>query len=212
LNSILLTVFDGFRNMTTNNVQLRTIVGGAVAMECDFLDGSPRPQISWFRDNVNTPIAMSATVMILEGGRYLFISALSAEERASFYRCTATNTLLATSQASRTTYTLDGDLEVNSVETYLPERPVTATLGVDEIVVYAASSRISTGRGIISVLCDTSAMMVGVSVTVTGLVLTFSGLAGVESNRQVNITCPVLVQFRTTKSLQVTFFFTVTGK
>jgi hypothetical protein len=173
-----MTVFDGFRNMSTNNVQLRTIVGGAVAMECDFLDGSPRPQISWFRDNVNTPIAMSATVMILEGGRYLLITSLSAEERTSSFHCAATNTLLDTTVTSPTTYTLDRDLEIGSLETYLPERPVTVTLGEPVEVVYAVSSRISAGRGIVSVPCSDSAMMVGASVMIkfNGLELTFSGL------------------------------------
>jgi hypothetical protein len=204
--------------MNISTKQLQTIVGGAVAMECDFLEGSPRPQIKWFMNNANTSITedrMANARLILEGGRYLFIRVLTAQQRNSSYHCEAVNTLLGTSLRSPTTYTLGGELQPNMLVIYYGDRIVTTALGEPMEVVVAASSRHDNEQGAHVILSCSGGILSGSGVMVSvndDLVAVFHGLVGVESDRQVNITCSLVLQFTVVPVPRVTFSITVTRK
>ena len=119
ISSIIFAVFNGFRNRDIRTEQLRTVVDGAVAMECDFLDARPRPQVQWVMNNLTT-IDMDDDILFLEGGRFLYIRSLTSQQRSSFFHCEVINAFLVTMpQRSHTTYTLDGDIPPGILETYI---------------------------------------------------------------------------------------------
>ena len=211
-----LLVFDGFRIETVSTVQLRTVVGGSVAMECDFRDGSPRPQIQWFMTEGNPPTSTQITevrdqnqLLFLESGRYLFIRELTTQQNNALFYCEATNTLLGTSVRSNTTYQLGGVIPEGTLETYLGDRAITVGLGEVVDVVYAAASPGTDTTVADDIIMSCTSPPGGNVVIANDVVARYTGIVGVESDRRVNLTCTVR---GTDIQTQVTYSFTVTRK
>ena len=95
-----------------------TIVGGAMALECDVLEALPHPQIEWFMDDVLIVEDTSQSVLYLEKGQYLFIKRLTAEQRMRSYHCEVINVLSNRRERAPTTYMLSGTLPLNSLMIY----------------------------------------------------------------------------------------------
>ena len=71
-----------------------TVVGGAVALLCDFHQGSPTPEVQWYA--VGDPfdkVPENNDVLYVDGGRYLFICQLTAAQRDRTFHCAVTNVM-----------------------------------------------------------------------------------------------------------------------
>ena len=185
-------------------------------MECDFLDGSPRPLIRWFMNDNRSAIREDKDqnrLLLLEGGRYLFIRVLTMEQNRAFFYCEAINTLLRTSVRSNTVYHLGGELPINTLETYLGDRAVTVKLGEVVDVVYAAAGRTASNMAENPALSCRVPSGSNISVVIANdVVARFTGLGGVESDGLVNFTCNVLWFSAFIESTTVRYFFIVTRK
>lgn len=208
-------VFEGFQNMAIRTVELRTVEGGAVAMECDFLDARPRPIVEWFMNNGSTAIVENtdqSQILFLDGGRFLFIRSLTSQQRSAFFHCEVANAFLGTRpQRAPTTYTLTGVFPLNTVEAYLRDQSVTTTLGDPVTVVLAAASRTSAGSRAVSLSCTDAVENTNVMVDVSqDSIAEFTGLPGVDNMLQ-NFTCTGGVLGGATLG-PVTYSFNVTRK
>ena len=72
-----------------------TVLGGVVALECDFLAAMPVPDVKWYMDNGNDVIVEGRNFFLPDNSRYLFIDVLTAELRAAQFHCEVTNALLS---------------------------------------------------------------------------------------------------------------------
>lgn len=152
----VVAVFDGFENTDASLMQIATALGGTVALECDFLDAMPVPTIEWFMNNETTAIAESGTAIIYaDNGRYLFIGALTLEQRDVEFHCEVTNALLGSPVRAPTRYSLSNDIAADALVTYGQLEPYTAELDSTLNVQYAAAYRLSgsdTGM-VLSLVC-----------------------------------------------------------
>ena len=126
-----------------------TVLGGAVALECDFQDARPVPDVNWYMGNGTDVIGV---------GRYLFISTLTAEQRAAQFHCEVTNARLSsTPRRAPTIYTLSEDIPEDEYIVYeLPTSYITevgSTLDVQYATAYLEAGE-TTGREL-AVLCST---------------------------------------------------------
>ena len=209
----IFAVFNGFQNSDIRTEQLRTVENGAVAMECDFLDASPRPQVQWVMNNVSTsPIDMTDNILFLEEGRFLYIRSLTSPQRGSFFHCEVVNAFLGTMpQRSPTTYTLEGDIPSDTLETYIGDRSVTAILGepVEVVLVAAAGDEMAQ----VLLTCTQAVLNSPAMVTISNDVMAmFTGLPDVEGNRQMNFTCDITVLRSLVPDSTVTYSFNIVGK
>ena len=207
----IFAVFNGFRNRDIRTEQLRTVVDGAVAMECDFLDASPSPQVQWVMNNVIT-IDVTDDILFLEEGRFLYIRSLTSQQRGSSFHCEVVNAFLGTMpQRSPTTYTLEGDIPSGILETYIGDRSVTAILGepVEVVLVAAADGTLDQTAQVILTCVENSPAMVTIS---SDVMATFTGLPDVEGNRQLNFTCDIVVLRADVADSTVTYSFNIVGK
>ena len=189
-------------------------MNGAVAMECDFLDASPRPQVQWVMNNVTT-IDMDGDILFLEEGRFLYIRSLTSQQRGSFFHCVVVNAFLGTMpQRSPTTYTLEGDIPPGILETYIGDRSVTAMLGEPvEVVLVAAAGRILDLTAQVLLTCTRAVEDSPAMVTISNDVMaTFTELPDVEGNRQLNFTCDIAVLRASLDYSTVTYSFNIVGK
>ena len=195
LSFLPFAVFSGFQNDNIRTVQVQTVEGGSVAMECDFLDAKPSPIVEWFMNNGTMPIPVTEDenqVLYLDGGRYLFIRVLTAEQRSSFFHCEVANAYLGTMpQRSPTTYSLEEDLPLGMLQVYRPVQGMTVIQGRPAVVVYAAASRRLLGASTIFLSCHS--LPDGVSVSISNnVVAVFTGVVGAASNRRLVIRCQVV--------------------
>ena len=189
-------------------------------MECDVLPASPRPQIQWFINSGDTisPREEDLDVLYLEGGRFLFIRVLTARQRTSSFHCEVVNAFLDSSmpQRSPTTYTLEGSIPLNTLETYIGDRSVTVMLGEPVQVLLAAASPLTNGQsGQVLLTCTGALNMIsGVTATISNDVVgTINGVVGTEANRQLNITCDIAVLGTVISSTPtVTYSFNIARK
>ena len=187
-------VFDGFERANPNVVSIATVLGGAVALECDFLAAMPVPDVKWYMGNGTEAIGV---------GRYLFISTLTAEQRAAQFHCEVTNALLSsTPRRAPTIYTLSEDIPEDEYIVYeLPTSYITE-VGSTLAVQYAAAFREAgetTGRAL-AVLCPTDLY------SGNGLQGTFSGFT---TTGDMSIPCFVIGGGG---SVQITYNIQVTGE
>ncbi len=128
-----------------------TVQGGAVALECDFSASNPHPVMQWFSGPGGSPGQPSTMVqedvvdnniLYLDGGRYLFIQALTAEQRGMRYQCEVTN---FNNGRAPTIYTLNTDLN-EVLTTYLQLGTQVGRIGGSDVrFVYAGTNQDSAG-------------------------------------------------------------------
>lgn len=208
-----ITGFAGFRNKEINEVQIKTILGGAVAIECDVLDAVPAPLIEWFADDqlLASGPSVFSPLLYVDGGRYLYIQSLTEQQRNVQYHCEVANQLGYLRAIAPTTYTLDGDINMHTVTVYKPLETLLITLGDTEqkVMYYVAAVPQADGinPSVLSVVCghDTN-----VTVLSNRLVIIFRSHF-TKSVESYTITC-VLVGSPITPSPEVYFSFTVQGK
>ena len=105
-------------------VSIRTVEGGGVALECDFEPSNPAPQVVWRANGgliVEDPNGLE--ILYLEEGRFLYIRRLTAQQRLITlrYYCEVTNFRDENGVMpirAPTTYTVDVDLQLNTLVVY----------------------------------------------------------------------------------------------
>ena len=174
-------------------MSIATVQGGAVALECDFQDARPVPDVNWYMDNGTDAIG---------AGRYLFISSLTAEQRAAQFHCEVTNALLSsTPRRAPTIYTLSEDIAEGESIVYELSTSYITEVGSTLDVQYAAAFRAAgeTTGSPLAVICS-SDLYSG-----NGLQGTFSGFT---TTGNMNFTCSVVGG----GSVSITFDIQVTGE
>ena len=97
------------------DVEIKTIEGGSVALKCDFGESNPRPNVMWFEGaTALVENTVKNTILFLDGGRYLYIRAVSADQRMMRYQC-AVSISNGPMMRAPTTYTLTGNLNSETV-------------------------------------------------------------------------------------------------
>ena len=207
----MLTDFNGFRNMEMRSVTLPTVLGGAVAMECDVLDAKPKPEIQWFRNNEPTAIMEERrqyNIMYLKNGRFLFIRQLTALQRMSSYHCEVVNAYLTpTHVRAPTTYLLDGNIASFTLKVYRPEDELNhAIFGEDVTYFYAAAHADQDGITALNIIlsCRNNP---GIRVfIINDIVIRINGLSGDENTGLATVSCDVLsLQSDMEAELEITF-------
>lgn len=179
-------VFGGFENSMSNTTQIPTAEQGAVSLRCDYLDAIPVPVVEWYMND--DLIQESSSIRYVNNGQYLYIAALTADQRTAQYHCVVTNH--GNSQRAPTTYSLASSITADELIVYKELEPFTVELppGSSVNVQYAAayrSSGASTGT-LLSAICNAPAPVV---YSGNGLIGTVSGFstAGV-----VEIPCSII--------------------
>ncbi len=191
------TAFDGFEVTIPTVTLVQMIQGGAVALECDFAASNPPPLVQWFSGpggspgQPSTPVdedLVNNNILYLDGGCYLFIRALTAEQRGLQYQCEVTN---FNNRRAPTHYTLNTDLESEGLTTYLELGTQIGRIGSSVRFVYAGANRDSTGAFVaFGVHCPSTS---GLNFqTANQYVVTATFGEGAEDQTEVVFTCHLL--------------------
>ena len=173
-------------------------MGGSVAMECDFLEHIQHLRVQWFMNG--NPIIETgqndSEILYLEGGKFLFIQILTAQQRRSFFDCEISQVInghIIVSQRAPTTFSLDGVIALETLEVYygLEDRSVKVALAKPEPIkiVLAAAARTMNGMALLSLSCTLTTVVTTVRVEALNNVV--SRITGLEDAGQVNITCHI---------------------
>ncbi len=189
------TVYAGFWSTAVRDVAVQTNLGGSVALECDFLVFNRVPRADWYANRTTTKVEedlVNNNVLYLEGGRYLYIRALTAEQRKTRYNCQVANFInispLVPGYISNTTYTLDTDLESVGITVYKRLGTKIGKVGEQLQFVYAATRRNADGDfEDFGVLCPSN-NFVTISIG-NNFVLTVTLNPAAENETEVTFTC-----------------------
>ena len=161
-------------------------------MECDFGDSNPPPQVSWFADDTRLQeIQANNDRLFLEGGRYLYIRALTATERGMRYHCEIDNFREnGMPRRAPTTYILTERLPIAGINVFKELGIMTAQVGEPIRFLYAAVARDMDDNFVdFTISCPRNDPLVILSVIEQIIMATLREAAGNES--QVNFTCQV---------------------
>jgi len=176
-------------------VDVSTVEGGAVALECDFLPSSPTPRVRWLMNSAQiTEMPATNAILFLDGGRYLFINALTAAQRSARYQCEVTNVNVDGTMRSPTTYYINEDLPPDTFRLYRPLPEMTVFLEDNVNIVFAGTQVDENGMAeSIALRCP------GGTIATSFLVsqytpLTLGNIPGnnIPSNGRVEFTCEVI--------------------
>ena len=184
---------------------LGAAIGGSVAMECDFLEGIPRPQIQWFLGNATISEFRTGTaILYVEGGRFLFIRHMQQQHRRFLFHCAVTQTVNNTFilyQRAPISYSLRGQTIYDIVKIYLGDRSFNIVAEEPEPVevVFAASYRtILDFDAVVKLVylsfwsCFNNVQGTNVTIEfVSDVVIRYSGLADAG---QMNFTCDAIIE------------------
>ena len=134
--------------MRTLNVE--TVIGGPVALECDFVSSNPPPEVVWCDDkgSVVAEVPLNNEIRYLEGGRYLLLRRLTSAQRVRRYHCKVTNFVDVNGVHVRapTTYSLARDPAINKFTEYLSLGMQVGRVGEVLTFSYVATRRNSDGH------------------------------------------------------------------
>ena len=194
-----LTVFDGFESMEPSIVEVATIVGGAVTLECDIRASNPAPTIVWFANTNEIDPVLPNDVLYVDEGRYLFIRVLTNTQRNQQYYCEARGLLLNnTVVRSPITYTLTGEIPVGTLMRYRPDLGTTVFKVGDPLLrlPYGLAARESDGSLGVAVVTgctsdDIDDNQISVSVS-ANLLVVFADLTPPFENTEAVYSCDIL--------------------
>ena len=222
--ALLYSVFDGFDKTTPTAMQTPTIVEGPVALRCDYRAINPPPGpntiVQWSSssdgssfsvvDQQPDPLA-GRRVLYLDEGRYLYIEALTEEQRNMRYRCSVT-LMNGAIMISQITYTLNHDLPDGELVVYRELGTETVELmdnNGQAMLVYASAARNGNIRAPIAISCPAafpvSVFVVTVPVTSdseTPMTITCSLVGGPASPSIINGTVIITGELQVPKSLK----------
>ena len=184
--------FDGFVHSNPRNLTISTIVGGAVSLECDYIAPGNTLTVEWYANGIFirriTMISENIVHVYLDRGRYLFIRALTAEQRAATYQCEVVFGSPLMRIASPTIYTLNANLSEAGITEYKDLGSRRAAPEGTVNFVYAAASRDEAGNlAPFSLLCQSNRHVL---VTVSNSFIAVAKLSAEGSNEiEVNFTC-----------------------
>ena len=174
------------------DVEVATVLSGAVILECDFAASNPPPQVTWFADDVMVQeVTANNALLFLNGGRYLYIQVLTAEQRIMRYHCSVSNSLYPnpTPMRAPTTYTLTRDLPPDgSVTVYKELGSMAGAVGEELDFIYVAAAR---GNNNLTTPLGVSCLVRNPLVTLTERepIVTAILTNAVTDEEQVNFTC-----------------------
>ena len=197
--------FDNFEQMTSEGSTITTVLGGAVALKCDFLASNPPitvDDVQWFRGpldgNIDIEVNPSGTsILYLDNGRYLYIRALTAEQRGMRYQCvvTAFNGIMR----APTTYRLDANIPNPGLHPYRGLGTQVGGVGETIMFVYVAANRNESGSfSTFGIQCDDTS---GIAYAVRSsfvVDVTLSRAAVAQGQSEVPIRCRVFGEGITT--------------
>ena len=88
-------------------MNINVTAGLDVALLCDIPSACPPPVIEWWDDNGLIPDVPDMDVRYVNGGQYLVIRELTAEQISRTYRCRVTNAVVHDTVTSNGDYTLN---------------------------------------------------------------------------------------------------------
>ncbi len=163
-------------------------------MECDVVDARPYPEILWHFNDDTTPIAEVTnqnSILYLEGGRYLLIRQLTAQQRMGRFHCEVVNAFLSfTAVRAPTTYLLSGSIFMNTLTLYKPVEQITATVG--ETVTYVFPVAVRSGSGTaLTIALSCSSFPGGITRVVNDIVVIVSGFSAAR-REPLSIVCQIM--------------------
>lgn len=176
-------------------IEVETVVGGPVALECDFSSSNPAPDVVWYDDQgtVIAEVLPNNEFRYLHGGRYLLIRRLTSAQRARRYHCKVTNFIDNSGSHARapTTYALNRDLEKGEFIQYLGLGTQVGRVGQALTSSYVAARRGSDGYFThYTISCDGNYLL---TVTVqNAIVLRITLLEGATTAFEVVFTCSLV--------------------
>ena len=193
---IHVSVFGGFQSSVVRDVEVATVLGGQVVLDCDFSASNPPPQVTWFADDTAVQeMSGPNAVVFLSGGRFLFLQQLTMQQRMMRYHCSVRNSFYLNPMPMRapTTYTLTGDLpRDDSVTVYMELGSMVGAVGKRLEFIYAAAARrADTGANLpLGITCTPSANPLVMLPDSTILPIVFATLKdAARDEAQVNFTC-----------------------
>lgn len=174
-------------------VSVQTIVGGTVALECDFLQGNPLPVIiQWYADGIEINALGDNSILYTDRGRYLYIRALTATMRNQQFHCEVTNAFL--NMRAPTTYTLNEDIPNGGLVVYKPFGRTVIRSGVDTsvLIVYASASRTNAGAQVDNVLICNQPVGVDLTFSITGNYLEVRNIGVPQDYVEIMYSCQLL--------------------
>lgn len=189
--SSLPTDFNGFQNTVTRTLEVQTVVGAPVALECDFASSNPAPDVVWHDDLGSiAEVLTNNQIQYLEGGRYLLIRTLTNAQRARSYYCAVTNFLDGDGSHARapTTYRLNRDIAKGGFILYHGLETQVSRVGETLTFTYAAARRGSTGHFVsYNIDCDSNHFIS--VVTRNAIILLVTLLEAAKTVSEVTFTC-----------------------
>ena len=171
-------------------------MNGDVVLECDFNPSNPAPDVTWFASDamvIEEDTTPNGEVLFLDGGRYLYIRALTAAERMMRYHCVVNNFRDENGVMpvrAPTTYTLNTDLANEGITVYRELGTMSGGVGDTVQFVYAAAARDASNNPInIVILCPVNEPFLILSPA--GHVITVTVKPEAGSQDRVNFTCQV---------------------
>ncbi len=177
------------------DIPIETVEGGAVALECDFRASNPLPVVQWFADGaiLVEENLLNNAVLYLNGGRYLYIRALTAAQRMMRYHCEVVNFRDENDMRLRapTTYTLSTELQNTGITVYKGLGTQIGRVGESLQFVFAAGSRNVAGDfSLFAIFCSSNAFVS--SSVQNNYVITVTLLAAAANETEVAFTCQLL--------------------
>lgn len=154
-------VFSGFQMPLPTTVEIETVVGGPVALECDFGSSNPLPEVEWYDDrgSLITEVLINNAIRYIDGGRYLLIRKLTSAQRERRYHCVVRNFRDKSGSPPRapTTYAINLNIPANGFVHYLDLGTKTGRVGEPVEFAYVVTEVDSIGQIITpTVQCDGS--------------------------------------------------------
>ncbi len=176
-----------------SDVQVQTLVGGPVALECDFLGSNPLPVVFWYiNGTAMEEDRLNNTLLYLEGGRYLYLQELTTAQRMIPYHCSVFVDNVHRGNIieirAPTTYRLDTDIMSVGLHVYKELGTQTGRVGDRIRFVYVAGNRNTAGSfEMFQISCSSNPLVT--LIVGNRYVITATLTSEAENETRVTFTC-----------------------